>query len=148
MHTDLVTLCVVEGSPWIVTTRSRAEDSSASRRPLMPARISCSGHSFFPSLAGQARSQMEGLLAPVLPASNLLLCALRCQVLPIIVFFSCIMSVLYYLGLMQWVILKVSYPHSRALPQSPALRDHILSESLAFEVHVLPKSPTLRVHPF
>lgn len=30
------------------------------------------------------------------------------QVLPIIVFFSCVMSVLYYVGLMQWVILKVS----------------------------------------
>ncbi|XP_023566448.1 sodium/nucleoside cotransporter 1 isoform X3 [Octodon degus] len=32
------------------------------------------------------------------------------QVLPIIVFFSCIMSVLYYLGLMQWVILKELVP--------------------------------------
>lgn len=31
------------------------------------------------------------------------------QVLPIIVFFSCIMSVLYYLGLMQWVILKIAW---------------------------------------
>ncbi|KAG8516379.1 Sodium/nucleoside cotransporter 1 [Galemys pyrenaicus] len=34
------------------------------------------------------------------------------QVLPIIVFFSCVMSVLYYLGLMQWVILKVSPPRT------------------------------------
>ncbi|XP_029417006.1 sodium/nucleoside cotransporter 1 isoform X3 [Nannospalax galili] len=31
------------------------------------------------------------------------------QVLPIIVFFSCVMSVLYYLGLMQWVILKIAW---------------------------------------
>nr|XP_008510893.1 PREDICTED: sodium/nucleoside cotransporter 1 isoform X2 [Equus przewalskii] len=31
------------------------------------------------------------------------------QVLPIIVFFSCIMSVLYYVGLMQWVILKIAW---------------------------------------
>ncbi|EHB03228.1 Sodium/nucleoside cotransporter 1 [Heterocephalus glaber] len=31
------------------------------------------------------------------------------QVLPIIVFFSCVMSVLYYMGLMQWVILKISW---------------------------------------
>ncbi|XP_057578256.1 sodium/nucleoside cotransporter 1 [Hippopotamus amphibius kiboko] len=31
------------------------------------------------------------------------------QVLPIIVFFSCAMSVLYYVGLMQWVILKISW---------------------------------------
>ncbi|XP_074210142.1 sodium/nucleoside cotransporter 1 isoform X5 [Camelus bactrianus] len=29
------------------------------------------------------------------------------QVLPVIVFFSCAMSVLYYVGLMQWVILKI-----------------------------------------
>lgn len=33
------------------------------------------------------------------------------QTLPIIVFFSCVMSILYYLGVMQWLILKVG-PHS------------------------------------
>lgn len=33
------------------------------------------------------------------------------QTLPIIVFFSCVMSILYYLGAMQWLILKVG-PHS------------------------------------
>ncbi|XP_040498774.1 sodium/nucleoside cotransporter 1 isoform X1 [Ursus maritimus] len=31
------------------------------------------------------------------------------QVLPIVVFFSCVMSVLYYAGLMQWVIQKISW---------------------------------------
>ncbi|XP_036591608.1 sodium/nucleoside cotransporter 1 [Trichosurus vulpecula] len=31
------------------------------------------------------------------------------QVLPIVVFFSCVMSVLYYMGLMQWLILKISW---------------------------------------
>nr|XP_009665306.1 PREDICTED: sodium/nucleoside cotransporter 1-like [Struthio camelus australis] len=31
------------------------------------------------------------------------------QTLPIIVFFSCVMSVLYYLGVMQWLILKISW---------------------------------------
>ncbi|XP_046942755.1 sodium/nucleoside cotransporter 1 isoform X2 [Lynx rufus] len=31
------------------------------------------------------------------------------QVLPIVIFFSCVMSVLYYVGLMQWVIQKVSW---------------------------------------
>ncbi|EPQ15295.1 Sodium/nucleoside cotransporter 1 [Myotis brandtii] len=31
------------------------------------------------------------------------------QVLPIIVFFSCVMSILYYLGLMQWLILKIAW---------------------------------------
>ncbi|XP_076978444.1 sodium/nucleoside cotransporter 1 [Tamandua tetradactyla] len=31
------------------------------------------------------------------------------QVLPIIVFFSCVMSILYYVGLMQWVILKIAW---------------------------------------
>ncbi|KYO21461.1 sodium/nucleoside cotransporter 1 [Alligator mississippiensis] len=31
------------------------------------------------------------------------------QALPIIVFFSCVMSILYYLGLMQWIILKISW---------------------------------------
>ncbi|XP_075432182.1 sodium/nucleoside cotransporter 1-like isoform X2 [Ascaphus truei] len=31
------------------------------------------------------------------------------QALPIVVFFSCVMSVLYYVGLMQWLILKISW---------------------------------------
>ncbi|XP_044139318.1 sodium/nucleoside cotransporter 2 [Bufo gargarizans] len=31
------------------------------------------------------------------------------QALPIVVFFSCVMSVLYYLGLMQYIILKISW---------------------------------------
>uniref|UniRef100_A0A8C2SNI2 Sodium/nucleoside cotransporter n=1 Tax=Coturnix japonica TaxID=93934 RepID=A0A8C2SNI2_COTJA len=31
------------------------------------------------------------------------------QSLPIIVFFSCVMSILYYLGVMQWLILKISW---------------------------------------
>ncbi|NWU45511.1 S28A1 protein, partial [Hylia prasina] len=31
------------------------------------------------------------------------------QALPIIVFFSCVMSMLYYLGVMQWLILKISW---------------------------------------
>uniref|UniRef100_A0A7N4NJ11 Solute carrier family 28 member 2 n=1 Tax=Sarcophilus harrisii TaxID=9305 RepID=A0A7N4NJ11_SARHA len=31
------------------------------------------------------------------------------QVLPIIVFFSCVMSILYYLGLMQWLIVKIAW---------------------------------------
>ncbi|KAF5927315.1 hypothetical protein HPG69_017792 [Diceros bicornis minor] len=31
------------------------------------------------------------------------------QVFPIIIFFSCVMSVLYYVGLMQWVILKIAW---------------------------------------
>ncbi|NWI52521.1 S28A1 protein, partial [Calyptomena viridis] len=31
------------------------------------------------------------------------------QSLPIIVFFSCVMSILYYLGIMQWIILKISW---------------------------------------
>nr|XP_055182517.1 sodium/nucleoside cotransporter 1 isoform X2 [Nyctereutes procyonoides] len=31
------------------------------------------------------------------------------QVLPIVIFFSCVMSVLYYVGLMQWVIQKISW---------------------------------------
>ncbi|XP_059533997.1 sodium/nucleoside cotransporter 1 isoform X1 [Myotis daubentonii] len=31
------------------------------------------------------------------------------QVLPIIVFFSCVMSILYHLGLMQWLILKIAW---------------------------------------
>uniref|UniRef100_A0A8B9Z7J7 Sodium/nucleoside cotransporter n=1 Tax=Buteo japonicus TaxID=224669 RepID=A0A8B9Z7J7_9AVES len=31
------------------------------------------------------------------------------QALPIIVFFSCVMSILYYLGIMQWLIVKISW---------------------------------------
>ncbi|NXG16737.1 S28A1 protein, partial [Grallaria varia] len=31
------------------------------------------------------------------------------QTLPIVVFFSCVMSILYYLGVMQWLILKISW---------------------------------------
>ncbi|NWH61171.1 S28A1 protein, partial [Geococcyx californianus] len=31
------------------------------------------------------------------------------QTLPIIVFFSCVMSILYYLGVMQWLIIKISW---------------------------------------
>ncbi|XP_029808440.1 sodium/nucleoside cotransporter 1 isoform X1 [Suricata suricatta] len=31
------------------------------------------------------------------------------QVLPIVIFFSCVMSILYYVGLMQWVIQKISW---------------------------------------
>ncbi|NXT01050.1 S28A1 protein, partial [Jacana jacana] len=31
------------------------------------------------------------------------------QALPIIVFFSCVMSILYYLGVMQWLIVKISW---------------------------------------
>ncbi|XP_015198884.2 sodium/nucleoside cotransporter 1 [Lepisosteus oculatus] len=31
------------------------------------------------------------------------------QALPIVVFFSCVMSVLYYLGLMQWLIVKIAW---------------------------------------
>uniref|UniRef100_A0A8C4KNG4 Sodium/nucleoside cotransporter 2-like n=2 Tax=Dromaius novaehollandiae TaxID=8790 RepID=A0A8C4KNG4_DRONO len=31
------------------------------------------------------------------------------QTLPIVVFFSCVMSILYYLGIMQWLILKISW---------------------------------------
>ncbi|XP_029872110.1 sodium/nucleoside cotransporter 2-like isoform X2 [Aquila chrysaetos chrysaetos] len=31
------------------------------------------------------------------------------QALPIVVFFSCVMSILYYLGIMQWLIVKISW---------------------------------------
>ncbi|XP_072478994.1 sodium/nucleoside cotransporter 2-like [Notamacropus eugenii] len=31
------------------------------------------------------------------------------QVVPVIVFFSCVMSILYYLGIMQWVIVKIAW---------------------------------------
>ncbi|XP_067412148.1 sodium/nucleoside cotransporter 1-like [Emydura macquarii macquarii] len=31
------------------------------------------------------------------------------QALPIVIFFSCVMSILYYLGFMQWIILKISW---------------------------------------
>lgn len=40
---------------------------------------------------------------------NLIKSVFAFQVLPIIVFFSCVMSVLYYVGLMQWVILKIAW---------------------------------------
>ncbi|NXC38563.1 S28A1 protein, partial [Penelope pileata] len=41
------------------------------------------------------------------------------QSLPIIVFFSCVMSVLYYLGAMQWVILKISWVLQVSLGTTP-----------------------------
>ncbi|XP_053128479.1 sodium/nucleoside cotransporter 1-like [Hemicordylus capensis] len=41
--------------------------------------------------------------------NNLIQEAFAFQALPIIVFFSCVMSILYYLGVMQWVILKLSW---------------------------------------
>ncbi|KAF4804539.1 Sodium/nucleoside cotransporter 2 [Turdus rufiventris] len=46
------------------------------------------------------------------------------QALPIIVFFSCVMSILYYLGVMQWLILKTEAP----LLIRPYLADMTLSE--------------------
>ncbi|KAF2980435.1 hypothetical protein EK904_011239 [Melospiza melodia maxima] len=46
------------------------------------------------------------------------------QSLPIIVFFSCVMSILYYLGVMQWIILKTEAP----LLIRPYLADMTLSE--------------------
>ncbi|XP_045865406.1 sodium/nucleoside cotransporter 1 isoform X3 [Meles meles] len=46
------------------------------------------------------------------------------QVLPIVVFFSCVMSVLYHVGLMQWVIQKTEAP----LLIRPYLADMTLSE--------------------
>lgn len=57
-----------------------------------------------------AKWAVWGLLGPGLPASHPGACTLPQQVLPIVVFFSCVMSVLYYVGLMQWVIQKVSSP--------------------------------------
>uniref|UniRef100_A0A8C0IZH5 Sodium/nucleoside cotransporter n=1 Tax=Chelonoidis abingdonii TaxID=106734 RepID=A0A8C0IZH5_CHEAB len=40
---------------------------------------------------------------------RLIMEAFAFQALPIVVFFSCVMSILYYVGLMQWVILKISW---------------------------------------
>nr|XP_006128088.1 sodium/nucleoside cotransporter 1-like isoform X6 [Pelodiscus sinensis] len=40
---------------------------------------------------------------------NLIKEAFAFQALPIVVFFSCVMSILYYTGLMQWLILKISW---------------------------------------
>ncbi|KFP84920.1 Sodium/nucleoside cotransporter 2, partial [Acanthisitta chloris] len=41
------------------------------------------------------------------------------QSLPIIVFFSCVMSILYYLGVMQWLILKISWILQVSLGTTP-----------------------------
>ncbi|CAG13118.1 unnamed protein product [Tetraodon nigroviridis] len=41
------------------------------------------------------------------------------QALPIVVFFSSIMSILYYLGIMQWVILKISWLMQITMGTSP-----------------------------
>ncbi|XP_052528572.1 sodium/nucleoside cotransporter 1-like isoform X3 [Tympanuchus pallidicinctus] len=41
------------------------------------------------------------------------------QSLPIIVFFSCVMSILYYLGVMQWLILKISWLLQISLGTTP-----------------------------
>lgn len=41
------------------------------------------------------------------------------QSLPIIVFFSCVMSILYYLGVMQWLILKISWLLQVSLGTTP-----------------------------
>ncbi|NXW76321.1 S28A1 protein, partial [Hirundo rustica] len=41
------------------------------------------------------------------------------QTLPIIVFFSCVMSILYYLGVMQWLILKISWLLQVSMGTSP-----------------------------
>lgn len=49
--------------------------------------------------------QLGFSLAPGVPSATHV--PFPAQVLPIIIFFSCVMSVLYYVGLMQWVILKV-----------------------------------------
>ncbi|XP_032247913.1 sodium/nucleoside cotransporter 1 isoform X2 [Phoca vitulina] len=46
------------------------------------------------------------------------------QVLPIVIFFSCVMSILYYVGLMEWVIQKTEAP----LLIRPYLADMTLSE--------------------
>lgn len=73
-------------------------------------------------LRGPARSPVTCLPLTWAPA-------LSWQVLPIIVFFSCVMSVLYYVGLMQWVILKVSSQcHGLCTPSHP-LTGLILSQS-------------------
>ncbi|KAF3854804.1 hypothetical protein F7725_022859, partial [Dissostichus mawsoni] len=41
------------------------------------------------------------------------------QALPIVVFFSSVMSILYYLGIMQWVILKISWVMQITMGTSP-----------------------------
>ncbi|NXW48230.1 S28A1 protein, partial [Nyctiprogne leucopyga] len=41
------------------------------------------------------------------------------QTLPIVVFFSCVMSILYYLGVMQWLILKISWLLQVSMGTSP-----------------------------
>ncbi|KAM9481889.1 sodium/nucleoside cotransporter 1 isoform 2-T2 [Clarias gariepinus] len=41
------------------------------------------------------------------------------QALPIVIFFSSIMSVLYYLGLMQWIIIKISWIMQITMATSP-----------------------------
>ncbi|XP_065590375.1 sodium/nucleoside cotransporter 1-like isoform X1 [Cyrtonyx montezumae] len=41
------------------------------------------------------------------------------QSLPIIIFFSCVMSILYYLGVMQWLILKISWILQVSLGTTP-----------------------------
>lgn len=72
---------------------------------------------------GSLTGVLHGILPPI--CFNPEICALSWQVLPIIVFFSCAMSVLYYVGLMQWVIMKVSSqgpgpgPHSPRMPCFP-----------------------------
>ncbi|MBN3307868.1 S28A1 protein, partial [Amia calva] len=40
---------------------------------------------------------------------NLIQEAFAFQALPIVIFFSCVMSVLYYLGFMQWLIIKIAW---------------------------------------
>ncbi|XP_069723296.1 sodium/nucleoside cotransporter 1-like [Phaenicophaeus curvirostris] len=41
------------------------------------------------------------------------------QTLPIVVFFSCVMSILYYLGAMQWIIIKISWLLQVSLGTTP-----------------------------
>ncbi|NWH69585.1 S28A2 protein, partial [Piaya cayana] len=41
------------------------------------------------------------------------------QTLPIVIFFSCVMSILYYLGAMQWVIIKISWLLQVSLGTTP-----------------------------
>ncbi|NXF62413.1 S28A2 protein, partial [Ciccaba nigrolineata] len=42
------------------------------------------------------------------------------QALPIVVFFSCVMSILYYLGVMQWLIVKISWLLQVSMGTTPA----------------------------
>lgn len=97
--------------------------ASPLQRPRM---CSCTELSFFPDPvrppSGKAWDGVASCLVPCHPpASDLGPLLFPWQVLPIIVFFSCVMSVLYYLGLMQWVILKVSL---KAIVGVPAHRAH------------------------